>query len=86
MVYRGRYVSHHLNLSIPSSLNRCDWTAITSKPPNGLLHQLPSNILKKMKEAAIPKCFEVEPFCGILYPGDVEDIKIRFMPSEQVSH
>lgn len=38
-----------------------------------------------MKEKPPPKYFEVDPPSGILLPGQKADVRVRFMPSEEVS-
>ena len=63
---------------------RCDWSAITDKPPKKLPRHIPMHLRKKMKEKPPPKYFEVEPPSGILLPGQTLDIRIKFMPSEEV--
>ena len=63
---------------------RCDWTAITDKPPKKLPRHIPMHLRKKMKEKPPPKYFEVEPPSGVLLPGQTLDIRIKFMPSEEV--
>lgn len=42
------------------------------------------HLRKKMKEKPPPKYFEVEPPSGVLLPGQTLDIRIKFMPSEEV--
>ena len=39
-----------------------------------------------MKEKPPPKYFEVEPPSGVLLPGQTLDIRIKFMPSEEVMY
>ena len=82
----------HLLPSLPTptpltfwyDLHRCDWAAITDKPPKKLPRHIPMHLRKKMKEKPPPKYFEVEPPSGILLPGQTFDIRIKFMPSEEV--
>ena len=38
-----------------------------------------------MKDKPPPKYFEVDPPSAILLPGQKMDIRVRFMPSEEVS-
>jgi hydrocephalus-inducing protein len=42
------------------------------------------HLRKKMKEKPPPKYFEVEPPSGVLLPGQTLDIRVKFMPSEEV--
>ena len=64
--------------------DRCDWAAITDKPPKKLPRHIPMHLRKKMREKPAPKYFEVEPPSGIILPGQTMDIRIKFMPSEEV--
>lgn len=45
---------------------------------------VPLHVRRKMREKPPPKYFEVEPVTGILLPGQRSDIRVRFMPSEEV--
>lgn len=65
---------------------RCVWTAVTDKPPKKIPKYIPLHVRKKMKEKPAPKFFEVEPMTGILLPGKEMDIKVIFMPGEEVCH
>lgn len=46
---------------------------------------VPLHVRRKMKDKPPPKYFEVDPPSAILLPGQQMDIRIRFMPSEEVS-
>ena len=57
---------------------------MTDKPPKKIPRHIPLHVRRKMKEKPPPKFFEVEPSTGILLPGKKMDIKVIFMPSEEV--
>ncbi len=54
------------------------------RPLQPIPHHIPYHVRKKMKPKPLPRYFEVDPSSGSLSPGDTEDIRIRFMPSEAV--
>lgn len=43
------------------------------------------HIRRTMKDKPPPTYFEVDPPSGILQPGQKVDIRIRFMPTEEVT-
>ncbi len=69
--------NHNVSLS-------CKWTAVTAKPPKKIPRHVPLHLRKKMREKPPPNFFEVNPSSGVLLPGKTADIKIVFMPSEEV--
>ena len=69
--------NHNVSLS-------CKWTAVTAKPPKKIPRHVPLHLRKKMREKPPPNFFGVNPSSGVLLPGKTADIKIIFMPSEEV--
>ncbi len=67
-----------------SLCSSCMWTAVTAKPPKKIPRHVPLHLRKKMKQKPPPNFFEVSPSSGVLLPGKTTDIKIIFMPSEEV--
>lgn len=44
------------------------------------------HLRRKMKEKPPPTYFEVDPSSGILQAGQKNDIRIKFMPTEEVQY
>lgn len=63
---------------------RCEWMAKTEKAVKPIPHQIPHHIRKKMHQKPPPHYYEVDPAFGCLSPGETQDIRVRFMPSEEV--
>lgn len=63
---------------------RCDWVAKTEVPVKEIPQHLPFHLRKRIKHKPLPKYFEVDPPSGILPPGQTHDIRVRFMPTEEV--
>ena len=63
---------------------RCDWSAVTEKPVQKIPKHVPLHVRKKMKHKPAPKFFEVEPSSGTLLSGQSTDVRVKFMPSEEV--
>ena len=42
------------------------------------------DVRRKIKDKPPPTYFEVDPPSGVLQPGHSSDIRIRFMPTEEV--
>jgi len=57
---------------------------VMSLPLPQIPKHVPLHVRRKMREKPPPKYFEVEPVTGILLPGQRSDIRVRFMPSEEV--
>ena len=53
-------------------------------PLSQIPKHVPLHVRKKIQEKPPPRYFEVEPSTGILLPGQRADIRVRFMPSEEV--
>lgn len=65
-------------------VNRCEWHAVMEKTPKPTPQHIPAHLRKKIKHKPLPKYFEVDPPSGALSPNQTLDIRVRFMPSEQV--
>ncbi len=59
--------------------------AKTDKPLPPIPPHVPAHLRKKIRPKATPSYFEVDPPCGSLLPGQWMDIRVRFMPAEEVS-
>ena len=54
------------------------------KPVPPLPSHVPAHLRKKIRPKAALNYFEVDPPMGSLLPGQRMDVRVRFMPAEEV--
>ena len=65
----------------------CDWQYCIEEEKKELHKHLPLHLRKKLKsKQCAPKVFEIMPSYGTLFPGQIVNLQVKFMPMEENSY